>query len=148
MTGRSLIILHNPSFTTLTPQGGETEDETNPCIWLIMANSFVSGNTMIFDHLARREVVDGLRVYPKEILACHEHWLSRIRNFITAKVEIVYGRAVQDRMLQLQKLERFPLWSEYAGVNLFLEWSSAPDQQQMLRRILVFANHPQVFLQP
>jgi hypothetical protein len=83
--------LHNPSFTTLQPYNEETEDDTNPRVWLIMANNFVPGKTLIFDHLARREIVDGLKMYPKEILACHERWLSRIRESISSKVEIVYG---------------------------------------------------------
>ncbi|KAI9653515.1 MAG: hypothetical protein M1821_007023 [Bathelium mastoideum] len=140
--------LHNPSFTTLNALGGGTEDETNPCVWLIMANSFMSGETMIFDHLARREVVDGFKMYPKHILACHEQWLSRVRSIITAKVEIVYGRAVQDRMLRTKYFEQFTLWGGYADVNLHLEWTNGTMQQRTLHRIIVFVHHPQLFLQP
>jgi hypothetical protein len=56
--------LHNPSFVT---QHGETLDPTNPCIALIMANTFVDGKTLIFDHLPRREISDGLVDYPHVI---------------------------------------------------------------------------------
>lgn len=33
---------HQPSFTTLRPRNGETVDETNPCIAIIMGNAFDS----------------------------------------------------------------------------------------------------------
>lgn len=55
--------LHNPSFVTQNPHYGETADPTNPCIGLVIANAFVKGKTLIYDHLARREVVDGLVDY-------------------------------------------------------------------------------------
>ncbi len=83
--------LHNPSFTTMDPHDGETMDESNPCVWLVMANSFVPGKTFIFDHLSRREASDGLKEYPKSILECHEQWLAKLRKFSVARVEIVYG---------------------------------------------------------
>jgi hypothetical protein len=51
-------------------------------------------------------------------------------------------------MLQTQELEVFPLWAEYADVNLYLEWEGRGTEKQILRRILIFAYHPQIFLQP
>lgn len=81
--------LHNPSFVTQYPYHGETADPTTPCIALIMANTFVNGKTLIFDHLARREITDGLVDYPVNILACHEDWLFKIRKNMEAKVEIL-----------------------------------------------------------
>jgi len=84
--------LHNHSFLTQNPHNGETAYPINPCIRLVMANTFVKGKTFIYDHLARREVVDGLVNYPEHILRCHEAWLLKIRRNILAKVEILYGR--------------------------------------------------------
>jgi hypothetical protein len=69
--------LYNPSFATMTPRGGETADETNPCIWLVMANGLEKGRTLIFDHLARREVNDGIKAYPARVLQCHEAFLAK-----------------------------------------------------------------------
>jgi hypothetical protein len=33
---------------------------------------FRKGQTLIFDHLSRGEIVDDIKKYPKEILKCHE----------------------------------------------------------------------------
>lgn len=142
--------MHNPSFITLTPRGGETADETNPCVWLIMAaGAFVKGKTLIYDHLARREVVDGLKDYPKRILRCHEEWLSIIRSSMAATVEIAYGRSVHQRMMQTLELEPLRLWGEYADVVIFLEWTeNKTGGPKTLARFVIFAMHPQLFLFP
>lgn len=140
--------LHNPSFTTMTPHTGETADVSNPCVWLIMANAYEPGETLIFDHLARREVDDGLTRYPKHILACHEDWLGKIRAKMSAYVEIGYGRAVENRMLQTLDLEPLQLWGEHTGINLYLEWGMPEGASKKLKRIIVFAIHPQMFCLP
>lgn len=141
--------LHNPSFVTQNPHYGETADPANPCIGLVMANAFVKGKTLIYDHLARREVVDGLVEYPEHILRCHEAWLLKIRRNMLAKVEILYGRPIQGRMLSICDLERLPLWGRYSGIALYFEWMSGdPESPAKLARILVFALHPQNFLFP
>jgi hypothetical protein len=116
--------LHNPSFVTQYPHNGETADPTTPCIALIMANTFLNGKTLIFDHLARREITDGLVDYPAHILACHEDWLLKIRKSIEAKVEILYGRAIQQRMLKIYNLERLCLWGNHSDITIYLEWAS------------------------
>ena len=141
--------LHNPSFSTQTPHNGETADPTNPCIGLIMANSFVIGKTFIYDHLARREIVDGLVDYPENILRCHEAWLFRMRKNMLAKIEILYGRHVQRRMLKICDLERLSLWGKYSGIAVYLEWMPGnPESPKELTRLLIFAMHPQLFLFP
>jgi hypothetical protein len=141
--------LHNPSFITQTPHTGETADPTSPCIALIMANTFVRGKTLIYDHIARREIVDGLLDYPEQILRCHEAWLSALRDNMLAKVEIVYGRVAQKRMLEICDFEQLTLWGEHREVTVYLEWISCDDQiSRTLIRFLVFAMHPQVFLLP
>ena len=46
---------HQPSFTTLRPHNGETADETNPCIPMIMGNAFEKDHSLLYDHLLRRD---------------------------------------------------------------------------------------------
>lgn len=141
--------LHNPSFITQNPHNEETADPTNPCIGLVMANAFVKGKTLIYDHLARREVVDGLVNYSEHILRCHEAWLLKIRRNMLTKVEILYGRSIQKRMLSICDLERLPLWDRHSGIAVYLEWmSDDPESPARLARLLVFAMHPQNFLFP
>ncbi|KAH7379497.1 hypothetical protein BKA66DRAFT_466078 [Pyrenochaeta sp. MPI-SDFR-AT-0127] len=141
--------LHNPSFQTLTPHEGETEDATSACVWLIIANNFVPGKTFIFDHLSRRESVDGLQIYPQSILDLHETWLSKVRSNMAAKVEVVYGKKVRERMSQIHDLEPLQLWGEYEGIVLYLEWLSIGTVSgRFLARFVVPAYHPQVFLSP
>ncbi|KAF1963756.1 hypothetical protein CC80DRAFT_12593, partial [Byssothecium circinans] len=141
--------LHNPSFQTLTPHEGETEDATSSCVWMIIANNFVPGKTFIFDHLSRRESVDGLQIYPQTILDLHETWLSKIRSNMAAKVEVVYGNKVRDRMSQIYDLEPLQLWGEYEGIVLYLEWLSIGTVfGKSLARLVVPAYHPQTFLSP
>jgi hypothetical protein len=89
---------------------------------MIIANTFVRGKTLIFDHISRREIVDGLEIYPQNILNCHETWLSKIRSNMAAEVEIIYCKKVRERMLQIYDLEPLPLWGEYEGIVLYLEW--------------------------
>jgi hypothetical protein len=141
--------LHNPSFQTLTPHSGETEDATSSCVWMILASNFVQGETFIFDHLSRRESVDGLQTYPQTILNHHETWLSTIRSNMAAKVEIIYGKKVCGRMSQIYDLEPLPLWGEYTRTVLYLEWQSlARMSEKSLVRLVVPAYHPQTFLSP
>ncbi|KAF1848361.1 uncharacterized protein K460DRAFT_393453 [Cucurbitaria berberidis CBS 394.84] len=141
--------LHNPSFQTLTPHEEETEDATSSCIWMIIANNFVSGKTFIFDHLSRRESVDGLQVYPQTILDLHETWLSKIRSNMAAKVEVVYGKKVSERMPQIYDLEPLQLWGGYKDIVLYLEWLSTDSLPgKSLARFVVPAYHPQAFLSP
>lgn len=71
----------------------------------MIAKNFVSGKTFMFDHLSRRESVDGLQVYPQTIIDLHETWLSKIRSNMAAKVEVVYGKKVSERKTPRQALQ-------------------------------------------
>ena len=140
--------LHNPSFTQ-NPHNRETADPTNPCIVLVMATAFVKGKALIYDHLARLEVVDGLVDYPEHILRCHEAWLLKLRRNMLAKVEILYGRPIQGRMLSTSDLERLLLCGRHSGIAIYLEWMSGdPESPAKLARSLIFALHSQNFLFP
>jgi hypothetical protein len=149
--------LHNPSFHTLTPHDGETADESNLCIWLVMQNGFQKGQTLIFDHLSRREIVDGIKIYPKEVLKCHEDFTNTIRSNMLAEVEVVWGKCVRMRMQEQYRqaeneLEPLKLWGEYQDVTVFLEWEDGStrdkDTNRRLVRFIIFVMHPQVFLTP
>ncbi|KAI9746734.1 MAG: hypothetical protein M1818_000449 [Claussenomyces sp. TS43310] len=141
--------LHNPNFMTKTPHTGETADLTSPCTALIMANTFVKDETLIYDHLARREITDGLIDYPQKVLLCHEAWLSTLRKNMFAKVETIYGRVVQNRMFRIYELEPLKLWGKLEGITIYLEWTSSTlEIPKAIIRILVFAIHPQFFLLP
>ena len=54
---QSLIVhhAHQPSFTTLRPRNGETADETNRRIAIIMGNAFEKDKSLIYDYLLRRD---------------------------------------------------------------------------------------------
>ena len=109
---------HQPSFTTLRPRNGETADETNPCIAIIMGNAFEKDKSLIYDHLLRRdEKSEGLQNYPEDVKLCHEAYLQKVRESMEAKVEVIYGIAVKERMLQKQAFEfdLLPLWGGVRG---------------------------------
>ena len=140
--------LHNPSFTTSKASNGGFADTTNPCTALVMANAY-NGNGFLFDHCSRREVVDPFLQYTKDILACHEGYLSQIRNNMHAPVEIVYGIPTWERTQYLlqDKLEALDLWGTYEGITIYLEWENVQENlsetSRRLRRFLISTFHPQ-----
>jgi hypothetical protein len=119
-----------------------------------MQNGFKKGQTLIFDHLSRREIVDGIKKYPKEILKCHEDFVDDIRCKMLAEVEVVWGKCVRLRMQERYRegdneLEPLKLWGEYQDVTIFLNWevsSTVRGDTKPLVRFIVFVMHPQVFL--
>lgn len=114
-----------------------------------MTNMFVRGKTLIYDHLARHEIVDGLVDYPEHILHCHEAWLLKIQKNMLTKVEILYGRDIQQRVLKICDLKRLSLWGKHSGIAVYLKWMPGdPESLRKLTRLLVFAMHPQLFLFP
>lgn len=143
--------LHNPSFTTTKVCNGITADSSNPCTALVMANGF-DDNTIMIDHVVRREVKDPFVYYPEDILACHEQHLSMVRNQMIAPVEVVYGVPTWKRTQRyLQgRLQPFDLWGSYKGIRLFLEWDSVEvtnrTSERQLKRFLIAAFHPQNLL--
>lgn len=140
--------LHDPSFTTTKTENGASADPTNPCTALAMANGY-NGNGILFDHCSRREVVDPFVYYTKDILACHEGYMSQIRNHMHAPVEIVYGIPTWERTQHLlkNKLEALDLWGSYEGITIYLEWENVQENlgenSRLLRRFLISAFHPQ-----
>jgi hypothetical protein len=117
-----------------------------------MGSAFQLGHSLIFDHVSRREEKsEGLQVYPEPILHCHENFVQQIRESMQAKVEVIYGLHVKNKILQDQRLsfDMLPLWGAYRGVQLVLDretnYNNA-EPEHMYRRFLLFAVHPQRFL--
>ena len=140
--------LHDPSFTTTNARNGACADTTNPCTALLMANTY-NGIGILFDHCSRREVVDPFVYYTKDILACHERYLSQIRNNMHTPVEIFYGIPTLERTqcLLQDKLQALDLWGTYEGITIYLEWENAQENfsqtSRHSRRVLISAFHPQ-----
>lgn len=140
--------LHDPSFTTTKTENGASADPPNPRTALAMANGY-NGNGILFDHCSRREVVDPFVYYTKDILACHEGYMSQIRNHMHAPVEIIYGIPTWERTQHLlkNKLEALDLWGSYEGITIYLEWENVQENlgenSGLLRRFLISAFHPQ-----
>ena len=113
--------LHQPSFNSIFLQDGETADKTSGCIAMVMGNAFQEGYTLIFDHIHRREPKsEGLEVYPEEVIRCHEDFTQQICESMVAKVEVVYGDKIKDRILTNRKSKYtiLPLWGWLEGVCL------------------------------
>lgn len=112
-----------------------------------MGNAFRKGDTLIYDYLHRRSRrSEGLTTYPTNVLNAHEEFTRRILESSAAKVEIVYGKAVQKRILETMKTTVIPLWGHFQGVFLFLLHEvnfQNHDERYMFRKVLLFAAHPQ-----
>ena len=140
--------LNQPSFTTNIPENGETADQTNGCIAMVMGTAFEE-TTLIYDQVHRRDDTShGSTRYPLFVRQAHQEWTGQISESSEAKVEVVYGlkaaRAIMtDRNLKTTPL---PLWGEYSGIILILlhetNFQNA-QQEYKFRRIMVFAYHPQ-----
>lgn len=130
---------------------GEVADETNPCIAMIMGNAFQKGHTLIYDHILRRdENSEGLQKYPEDVIQCHEAFVQTVRESSEAKVEIVHGAKVRERIFRCPSFdfEVLPLWGKYKGVSIVLDHESNyrnAEPGHKYRRIIVFAVHPQRF---
>ena len=140
---------NQPSNTTLRLFNGEVADETNPCIAMIMGNAFQKNQTLIYDQILRRdEKSEGLQKYPQDIIQSHETFVQSVRESSEAKVEIVHGALVRERIFQQQSsnFDILPLWGEFKGVSIVLDHESNyknADRGNTYRRIIVFVAHPQ-----
>lgn len=143
--------LNQPSFTTNIPENGETADQTNGCIAMVMGTAFEE-TTLIYDQVHRRDhTSDGSTRYPPFVRQAHQEWTSQISESSEAKVEVVYGLKTVRAIMTDQNFETtpLPLWGEYSGIILILlhetNFQNA-QQEYKFRRIMVFAYHPQRLL--
>lgn len=114
---------------------------------MVMGNGFQEGESLIFDHIHRRDPQShGLKKYPEPVLAAHEDRTRRIMASSAAKVEVMYGRVVQKRILQTMRCTLLPLWGRLNGVFLVLVHENNFDNQNKnfkYRKVILFATHPQ-----
>jgi hypothetical protein len=91
--------LNQPSFTTSLTENGETADKSNGYIAMVMGIAFQAGETLIYDQLHRRRATsEGLEEYPPKIIRQHEDFTMKILESSEAKVEVIYGAIVRDRL--------------------------------------------------
>ena len=114
-----------------------------------MGDAFQKGHTLIYDQIPRRdERSEELRGYPGEVIQCHEAFVQSVSESSEAKVEIVHGVLVKERMSQLQSFvfDVLPRWEEYKGVSIDLDCESNyrnAEKGHYYRRMIVFVVHPQ-----
>jgi hypothetical protein len=142
------LRLNQPSFTTQHVNDGETADPSNGCIAIVMGSGY-RHDTLLFDHIHRRsedsEAIEGDE-YPPNVLQCHEQFTDAIAQSMLAKVEVIFGKKVQKRILQQQEIDILPLWGEFEGVLLLLAHETSYGNQDIrykLRRVMLIACHPQ-----
>lgn len=63
---------------------------------------------------------------------------------MAAKIEICWGKNVQERMEQLLHLKSVPLWGRYQGATIHFDMDDGHDIPR-INRILIFVCHPQSF---
>ena len=139
--------LHQPSFTTDPQNPRDTADRSNGCIAMVMGNAFQEGETLLFDSLHRRSVkLEGFDQYPQAVINAHKEFTYQIMDSSAAKVEVVYGRAVQNRILQTMTCYVLPLWGRFSGILLVLVYESNFNNAEegfMFRKVIFLATHPQ-----
>lgn len=63
---------------------------------------------------------------------------------MAAKIEICWGKKVQERMQQLVHLKSVQLWGRYQGVTIHIEFDDSLEIPR-IKRLLIFVRHPQSF---
>jgi hypothetical protein len=119
---------------------------------MVIGNLYHPG-TLVFDHLHRRsEDSEGLETLPEPVLDCHEDHTRDISESMSAKVKLLHGRKVLNRILSTRdnayKFTALPLWGPFEGVTLFLAHESKyrnADLRYRFRRICLSVLHPQRF---
>lgn len=135
--------LHNPNFNVSDPYSQQGADESNASISQIMSAGFTPDKVLIYDHTFRREPVDPLAVYPPDALKIHEDFTDMLRKNMSAVVDVVWGACVRNRMKKTHRLEEFPLWGQYQGTSVYLEWGKTSSK---LQRIVIFVCHPEAMM--
>ena len=148
---RSSLAHHanQPSNTTLCRYSADVADETNPYIAMIMSNAFKKGHALMYDrNLRSEEKSEAIKEYPEDIIQCHEAFIQSVRESSEAKVEVVHGARVRERMVRQLSFQHdvLPLWGHYKGVSIFLDREcnyKNKEKGHHYRRIIVFVPHPQ-----
>ncbi|KAF4238813.1 hypothetical protein CNMCM6805_006189 [Aspergillus fumigatiaffinis] len=138
--------LLNPTFYVTNPYSNETDDASNPTIYLLHKNGFSSQNSFMFDQICRREeTLIYLHLWTDNVQKPRDDFVRDLRQNMSAIVEICWGEVVW-RKVELQgRLIRFPLWGKYKDVKLYLDLE---DDEKTLKRFVFWVHHPQWFFRP
>ena len=140
--------LNQPSFSTIQNvyEDGETADDSNPCIRMILENGYAENKALIMDHLHyRSHTSEDITEVDSLTLQRHEGFTSEILESLEAKVVIVYGSNVQNRLIATRDLVHMQLWGEYSEVSIALDLEknyNFSDDNYRFRRVFLFAAHP------
>ncbi|KAL9037621.1 MAG: hypothetical protein Q9180_003614 [Flavoplaca navasiana] len=120
---------------------------------MLMGNAFRQGESLLFDHVHRRSAKsEGLEQYPQAVISAHEEFTRQIMASSAAKVEVIYGRIVQRRILQTMSCHILPLWGRFSEILLVLVHGSNFNNAEkafLYRKVMLFATHPQrMFYEP
>jgi hypothetical protein len=89
---------------------------------MVMGNIYEPGNTLLFDHIHRRESTsEAIEEYHEKVLECHEDFTDSIAESMKAKVEIIWGQKVQQRLIQTEDIAVLPLWGDFEDVVIMLD---------------------------
>ncbi|OQD61461.1 hypothetical protein PENPOL_c016G07901 [Penicillium polonicum] len=89
------IHLFNPTFFVADLQSTVTDDPTNPTISLLHDCGLSSDYCFMFDEICRRERTDDcLLFYTEDLRRPHRHFIQKVRENMSATVEICFGEEV------------------------------------------------------
>lgn len=99
----------------------------------------------MFDQIARRGRTQDVILFSKEeVYKPHRDFVKRLRDNMSAVVEVCFGKDVWKEVETSTQLIPFPLWGAYKDVRLYLEL----ENMQTMKRFVIHAYHPQFFCRP
>lgn len=98
---------------------------------MVMGNAYRENETLIYDHLNRwSRKSEGLENYPENVVEYYEQFTQKIMESSHAKVEVVYGRQVQARVLHSgPKITAILLWGSFANIVLYFVHEDNPENK-------------------
>ncbi|CAI7665406.1 unnamed protein product [Penicillium glandicola] len=141
------IHLFNPTFFVADSHSKVTDDPTNPTIHLLHDCGLSSDHCFMFDEICRRERTDDcLLFYTEDLRRPHRDFIQKVRENMSAIVEICFGEDVFKEIRKTVRLVRFPLWGMFKSVRLWLELDDS--KSSSMKRFMIQAYHPQFFSRP
>jgi len=101
--------LRNPTFATDDLTKRETVDETNPSLSILLESGFNNKNSLIFDHLARRDAVGGFKGYDEPISEPMKNMTATELPLLEKVVSQDSTQRASDQMMHWKMLIREPL---------------------------------------
>ena len=108
--------------------------------------SSAENKALIMDHLHyRSHTSEDITEVDSPTLQRHEEFTSEILESLEAKVFIVYGSKVQNRLIATRNLVHMQLWGEYSEVSIALDLEKNykfSDDNYRFSRVFLLAAHP------